>query len=217
MYNHFYQHFHFEIKNGCIVYKDGSDVVLLDTGSQQTINVANDHLHIFPKIHEFVDSSITILKGMNTMSHRKILVDYLNSEIFINGIPEIASPIARFEIDLRDLWPTIQISIDGQMHRMLLDTGARTSYLFTPYVNVGDPVGEIDDFFIGEPSLFKVKLFEHRVDVGDQSVCMNFAPPTESIANTLVYLGVDGIIGYEFFRNFKVLFDFERKRFVVGR
>ena len=217
MYNHFYQHFHFEIKNGCIVYKDGSDVILLDTGSQQTINVANDHLHIFPKIHEFVDSSITILKGMNTMSHRKILVDYLNSEIFINGIPEIASPIARFDIDLRDLLPTIQISIDGQMHRMLLDTGARTSYLVTPYVNTGKPAGETTDFFIGEPDAFNVKLFERSVEAGDQSVKVNFAPPTESIANTLVYLGVDGIIGYEFFRNFKVLFDFERRRFVVGK
>ena len=211
------QHFHFEIKNGCIVYKDGSDVILLDTGSQQTINVANDHLHIFPKIHEFVDSSITMLKGMDTMSGSKVLIDYLNGEILVNGDAKIESPVAEYSIDFAAMLPTIQISIDGQMHRMLLDTGARTSYLFTPYVNVGNTVGEIDDFFIGEPSLFKVKLFEHRVDVGNQFVCMNFAPPTESIANTLVYLGVDGIIGYEFFRNFKVLFDFERKRFVVGK
>ena len=77
MYNYF-QNFHFEIKNGCIVYKDGSDVILLDTGSQQTINVANDHLHIFPKIHEFVDSSITILKGMNFRKNVQVIVRNVN-------------------------------------------------------------------------------------------------------------------------------------------
>lgn len=211
------QHFHFEIKSGCVIYKDGAETVLLDTGSPQTFGIANDAFRIFPKIHEFVDSSITMLKGMDTMSGSKVLIDYLNGEILVNGDAKIESPVAEYSIDFAAMLPTIQIGIDGQMHRMLLDTGARTSYLFTPFVNVGNPVGEIDDFFIGEPSLFKVKLFEHRVDVGNQFVCMNFALPTESIANTLVYLGVDGIIGYEFFRNFRVLFDFERRRFVVGK
>ena len=217
MYNHFYQHFHFEIKNGCIVYKDGSDVILLDTGSQQTINVANDHLHIFPKIHEFVDSSITMLKGMDTMSGSKVLIDYLNGEILVNGDAKIESPVAEYSIDFAAMLPTIQISIDGQMHRMLLDTGARTSYLFTPYVNAGRPAGETTDFYIGEPGPFEVKLFEHCIEVGRQSVAMNFGPPTKSIAGALNILNVDGIIGYEFFRNFRVLFDFERRRFVVGK
>lgn len=217
MNNPISKHFHFEIKNGCVIYNDGTDIMLLDTGSPRTFGIANDPLNVFPKIHEFVDPSVTTLRGMNGMAHRRVLVDYLNGEIFLNDAPELENPIARYDIDLVFYLPTIQISIDGQIHNMLLDTGARTSYLFTPYVNTGKPVGKTKDFYIGEPDAFEVELFEHSVEVGGQSFNVNLAPPIASIARALNCLNVDGIIGYELFRNFKVLFDFQNRRFVVGK
>ena len=210
------QKFNFEIKNGCVIYKDGSDIVLLDTGSQKTFGIANDPVQVFPKIHEFVDSSITMLKGMDIMSGSKVLINYLNGEIFVNGGAQIESPVAEYSISFAATLPIVQISVDGKICNMLLDTGACTSYLKEPIVSSGKSTGEIDDFYIGESQSFKVKLFEHCVETGGQSIPMNFAAPTNSINSALSQLHVDGIIGYEFFRNFKVLFDFQNQRLIVG-
>lgn len=91
---------------------------------------------------------------------------------------------------------------------MLLDTGASTSYLLEKYAIQGDSAGEIVDFYVEEPDLFKTKVFSLITECGnDMSLPIKYGLPTELIERTINVLRVDGIIGYEWLRHFKVLLD----------
>jgi len=207
----------FEIKRGCIVYKDGSKVVLFDTGCVRTISVEQDvQGEIFPKVHKFVDPTVDQILGMDLIT-QQVFIDYPKKELVCGEETKIASPIAKYDLDVVAFGLlTVSLNIGGQKRKMLLDTGAATSYLLEKYAILGKLAGEIDDFYVEEPNLFKTKVFSLSTECGNGMVSINYGLPTKRIERTINVLHVDGIIGYEWLRRFKVLLDVPNRCLTLG-
>ena len=209
----------FEIKRGCIVYKDGGKVVLFDTGCVQTISAKQDvQGKIFPKVHKFVDPTVDQILGMDLIT-QQVFIDYPKKELVCGEETKIASPIAKYDLDVVAFGLlTVSLNIGGQKRKMLLDTGASTSYLLEKYAIQGDSVGEIVDFYVEEPDLFKTKVFSLITECGnDMSLPIKYDLPTKRIERTINVLHVDGIIGYEWLRRFKVLLDVPNRCLTLGK
>lgn len=211
--------YNFEIKRGCIVYKDGAKVVLFDTGCVRTISVEQDvQGEIFPKVHKFVDPTVDQILGMDLIT-QQVFIDYPKKELVCGEETKIASPIAKYDLDVVAFGLlTVSLNIGGQKRKMLLDTGASTSYLLEKYAIQGDSAGEIVDFYVEEPDLFKTKVFSLITECGnDMSLPIKYGLPTELIERTINVLRVDGIIGYEWLRHFKVLLDVPNRCLTLGK
>ena len=208
----------FEIKRGCIVYKDGGKVVLFDTGCVQTISAKQDvQGKIFPKVNKFVDPTVDQILGMDLINQR-VFIDYPKKELVYGEKSSVDSPIAKYDLDVAAFGLlTVSLNIGGQKRKMLLDTGASTSYLLEKYAIQGKPAGEIDDFYVDEPNLFKTKVFSLSTECGNGVVSINYGLPTKRIERTINVLHVDGIIGYEWLRRFKVLLDVPNRCLTLGK
>lgn len=68
--------YNFEIKRGYIVYKDGADVVLFDSGCPISFPQKCDPFRIFPKINKYVDASVNWLRGIDSISSQQLFIDY---------------------------------------------------------------------------------------------------------------------------------------------
>ena len=211
--------YNFEIKRGCIVYKDGGKVVLFDTGCVQTISAKQDvYGKIFPNVNKFVDPTVDQILGMDLINQR-VFIDYPKKELVYGEKSSVDSPIAKYDLEVAAFGLlTVSLNIGGQKRKMLLDTGASTSYLLEKYAIQGDSVGEIVDFYVEEPDLFKTKVFSLITECGnDMSLPIKYGLPTELIERTINVLRVDGIIGYEWLRHFKVLLDVPNRCLTLGK
>ena len=92
--------YNFEIKRGCIVYKDGGKVVLFDTGCVQTISAKQDvYGKIFPKVNKFVDPTVDQILGMDLINQR-VFIDYPKKELVYGEKSSVDSPIAKYDLDV---------------------------------------------------------------------------------------------------------------------
>ncbi len=208
----------FEIKRGYIVYKDGGKVVLFDTGSPTSFPQERDPYPIFPKIHEYVDCSITELQGIDSISRQQLLIDYPRQEVSFGKELAVYVPIAKYDlIPLVRGLVAISIKIDGEKRKMLLDSGAATSYLLKSAVVQGAFAGKIKDFFMGENEEFETNLYSLPTECGTGTpIGVNYGVPKNSIEAAMKQYGVDGIIGYEWLRHFRVLFDVLNRSLTLG-
>lgn len=209
----------FEIKRGCIVYKDGTKVVLFDTGCAQTISVEQDvRGEIFPKVNKFVDPTVKQILGMDVITQR-VFIDYPKKELVYGDVTTIDTPIAKYDLDIVAYGLlTVSLNIGDQKRKMLLDTGAATSYLLEKYAIQGDPAGQIEDFYVGEPNLFTTKLYSLSTECGkSMPIPIKYGLPTDSIEQTINMLRVDGIIGYEWLCPFKILLDVPNRCLTLGK
>lgn len=209
----------FEIKRGCIVYREGTKVVLFDTGCAQTIFVEQDvQGEIFPKVNKFVDPTVDQILGMDLISQR-VFIDYPKKELVYGEETRIDSLIARYDLDIVAYGLlTVSLNIGGQKRKMLLDTGAATSYLLEKFAIQGNSAGQIEDFYVGEPDLFTTNLYSLSTECGnDMFISIKYGLPTDSIEQTIKMLRVDGIIGYEWLRRFKVLLDVPNHCLTLGK
>jgi len=210
--------YNFEIKRGCIVYKDGARVVLLDTGSPASFSQERDVFHIFLKIHEYVYSSVTELQGIDSVSLRQFLIDYPRQEFSFDEELKVYVPMAKYDlIPLVGGLFAIYLKIGGEKRKMLLDTGAATSYLPKSIVIQGTYAGKIKDFFIGEEKEFETDIYSLPTECGtESSIGVNYGVPKDSINDAMKQYGVDGIIGYEWLRHFRVLLDVPNRCLTLG-
>ena len=211
--------YNFEIKRGCIVYKDGARVVLLDTGCVRTISAEQDvQGEIFPKVNKFVDPTVDQILGMDSISQR-VFIDYPKNELVFGENITVDSPIAKYDlIPLVGGLFAIYLKIGGEKRKMLLDTGAATSYLAKSIVIQGKYAGKIKDFFIGEEKEFETDIYSLPTECGTESpIDVNYGVPKDSIEAAMEQCNVDGIIGYEWLRHFKVLLDIPNRCLILGK
>ena len=203
--------FNFQIKRGYIVYKDGAGVVLFDTGCVRTVFSEQDiQGELFPKVHKFVDSTVNKIIGMDLISRQPVFIDYPKKELVFGGKTTVVAPVAKYDLDVIAPYGLLAVSlkIGGQKRKMLLDIGAATSYLLKSFVTQGKPAGKVEDFYISEPDLFETDTFLFSTECGERlSVVVKYGVPKDSIRADIENCRVDGIIGYEWLRRFKVLLD----------
>lgn len=217
------------IKNH-LTFREGDDVVLLDTGSPLTLNFSVDQSNagIAPMqrcvgegIHEFVSESITELRGMDWISrYAKVLFDYnARRVIFVQEGETLAldNEVASYPCELKFGFPPIVLfNIGGIDRRMYFDTGAVLSFLSADLAQTGVVTNRTVDDFIPGLGAFRTAVYQFPVKIGDDLFDVDFG---EAHPLTLVELNmgkVVGVIGYELLARYQVLLDIRGEKFVLG-
>jgi len=99
---------------------------------------------------------------------------------------------------------------DGE-NIILIDTGAQNSYLSDNLTRNYESIGNEEDFY-PEVGKFETKCFEIATSLGDCDFIAKYGNLPSALQNALMSYGSDGIIGFDFFNNFKVLLDLKNNK-----
>lgn len=216
--------FQIQLFNGHPIIDDGENRILIDTGAPSTIH-ASDSLNfcseIFgcssnymgltvSKISDMLGTEITTLLGADILSDFKIYLDYQNQitefnkqEIDINGTQADISNFMGI--------PIIKMTVNNQELKFFLDTGAKLSYLSDSLTSNYESVGIDEDFYPGVGK-FQTECFEIPTVFGENEFVVKYGNLPTLLQMTLMLGGTDGIIGFDFFNNFKVVLDLKNNR-----
>jgi hypothetical protein len=98
---------------------------------------------------------------------------------------------------------------------MALDSGAPVSYLDDSITRGMQPVGEKEDFH-PMAGRYVTPVYELEAEVGGKTFSATFGNLPTVMALQLKLLGVDGVIGYDFFKSFKVMIDVAGSKVVIS-
>lgn len=208
---------------GLPIISDGENTMLIDTGAPSTIH-ASDSLHFcsknyscttnyagttVSKISAMLGTNITTLLGTDVLAGYKILFDYKNKVVefseqentFDGKVTTISSFMGI---------PIITMTIGNQKLNFFLDTGAKFSYLSNSITSSYEIIGVDEDF---HPVLgkFETKYFEISTRFDDYDFTVKYGNLPPMLQKTLISGKADGIIGYDFFKRYKVVLDLENQ------
>jgi len=216
----------FQIKlfKGHPIINDGENRILIDTGAPSTIHTS-DTLNFcsqsfgcstnymgltVSKISDMLGTEITTLLGADVLSDYKILLDYQNQVIEFSK-QEIDIDGTQMDISNFMGIPIIKMTIDNQELKFFLDTGAKLSYLTDSLTSNYESVGTDEDFYPGV-GIFQTECFKIPTVFGDKEFIVKYGNLPSLLQMTLMLGGTDGIIGFDFFNNFKVVLDLKNNR-----
>jgi len=216
--------FQIQLLKGHPIINDCENKILSDTGAPSTIHTS-DTLNFcsqsfgcstnymgltVSKISDMLGTEITTLLGADILSDFKILLDYQNQviefskqEIDINGNQTDISNFMGI--------PIIKMNVANQELKFFLDTGAKLSYLSDSLTSNYESVGKDEDFYPGVGK-FQTECFEIPTIFGDKEFVVKYGNLPTLLQMTLMLGGTDGIIGFDFFNNFKVVLDLKNNR-----
>lgn len=211
------------------IINDGENTILIDTGAPSTIHIS-ESLHFcsdsfgcstnymgltVSDISEMLGTKITTLLGADILSSFKIHFDYKNEVV------EFSKEAIAFdwsEIDISNFMgiPIIELKIDDQNLKFFLDTGAKLSYLSDNITNEYERVGTDEDFYPGVGK-FETPCYEIPTSFGEYDFTVKYGNLPTLLQMTLMLGGTDGIMGFDFFNNFKVVLDLKNNRLKYAR
>jgi hypothetical protein len=216
--------FQITLFKGHPIINDGENIILIDTGAPSTIhassvltfcsenyNCSTNYMGLtVSKISEMLGTEITTLLGADILSDYKILFDYKNKIIEFN---KEAIALDGNEIGISNFMgiPIIELSIDNQKLKFFLDTGAKLSYLSGSITSNYESIGTDEDFYPGVGK-FETECFDISTSFGDNNFNVKYGNLPRLLQMTLMLGGTDGIIGFDFFNNFKVVLDLKNNR-----
>lgn len=206
------------------IIKDGENIILIDTGAPLTINASNsltfcsenyncstNYMGLtVSKLSDLLGMEITTLLGADILSKYEILFDYKNEVVEFNK-QEITFNGSEIAISNFMGIPVIELSIDSQKLKFFLDTGAKLSYLSKSITSNYKSVGTVEDFYPGVGK-FETECFEISTSFGTKNFIVKYGILPPLLQMTLMLGGTDGIIGFDFFNNFKVVLDLKNNR-----
>ena len=216
--------FQITLFKGHPIINDGENIILIDTGAPSTIHASNvltfcsenyncstNYMGLtVSKISEMLGTEITTLLGADILSDYKILFYYKNEIIEFN---KEAIALDGNEIGISNFMgiPIIELSIDNQKLKFFLDTGAKLSYLSGSITSNYESIGTDEDFYPGVGK-FETECFYISTSFGDNNFNVKYGNLPRLLQMTLMLGGTDGIIGFDFFNNFKVVLDLKNNR-----
>ena len=216
--------FQVQLYKGHPIINAGENRILIDTGARSTIHTSdslNFCSHSFgcstnymgltvSKISDMLGTEITTLLGADILSDYKILLDYQNQVIEFSK-KEI--DIDGTQVDISNFMgiPIIKMTVDNQELKFFLDTGAKLSYLSDSLTSNYESVGTDEDFYPGVGK-FQTEFYEIPTVFGNTQFVVKYGNLPTLLQMTLMLGGTDGIIGFDFFNNFKVVLDLKNNR-----
>lgn len=213
-----------ELINGHPIINVGKNRILIDTGAPTTIHsserfnfcadtfcCSTNYMGLtVSKISDMLGTEITTLLGADILSEFKILLDYQNQviefsrqEIDIDGIQAEISNFMGI--------PIIEMIIGNQKLKFFLDTGAKLSYLSDRLTSNYKSVGTDEDFYPGIGK-FLTECYEIPTVFVEKEFIVKYGNLPAILQMTLMLGGIDGIIGFDFFKNFRVVLDLKNNR-----
>jgi len=216
--------FQIQLYKGHPIIKDGENRILIDTGAPSTIH-SSDSLNFcsdsfgcstnymgltVSKISDMLGTEITTLLGADILSDYKILLDYQNQVIEFS---KLEIDIDGTQADISNFMgiPIIKMTVDNQELKFFLDTGAKLSYLSDSLTSNYESIGTDEDFYPGVGK-FQTECYEIPTVFGDAEFVVKYGNLPTLLQMTLMLGGTDGIIGFDFFNNFKVVLDLKNNR-----
>jgi hypothetical protein len=162
------------------------------------------------KISDMLGTEITTLLGADILSDYKILLDYKNQVIKFS---KQDIDIDGAQADISDFMgvPIIKMTVGNQELKFYLDTGAKLSYLSDSLTSNYESIGTDEDFYPGVGK-FQTEIFEIPTVFGDNEFIVKYGNLPTLLQMTFMLGGAGGIIGFDFFNNFKVVLDLKNNR-----
>jgi hypothetical protein len=206
-----------------VIQSDGQNL-LLDTGSPITFSQARfvqliDRHPIKYRefqgvdcdtISRFIGIPIDIVVGMDLMAGLNISIDAGRQEVTIGGQRPLEFD---FSGDFEYLMgvPIVKLKVDGREIRMIVDTGAKLSYLNNSILERYPQVGTESDFYpgIGE---FKSETYHVPIALGNPDQTMTFGKLPGLLSILLDSFNADGILGFELYEKGEAFLSFKENR-----
>ena len=208
-----------ELKNGHIVIGDGEGVVI-DTGSPASFHqsgciIIGDEPISVPQsysgvtceyLSEQIGCEINGLIGMDIINTHCVTISLKDELLFFNDDAEYVS-FEEVKHNNEGLI-IVGIMINNVYAKMIVDSGAKISYASNSIVEKGRYVCNADDFspYFGK---FDTPLYACQIDpllntMNEVSYEFNFGIPPKELSIVLEKNGVDGILGVDFFKRYRL-------------
>ena len=197
--------------------------ILVDTGSPVSIHpsgsivIGENEFSVmssFPGvstdyISEKVGCEIHALLGMDIINRMPTMFSLKDGFMFFDDDAKYTNHFKKFPLSpLSGGLVAITISVNGQDANMIVDSGAPISYIRPNFLSGLESAGIMDDFspFYGD---FQTETFICEVDtmVNQGVYSQRFGIPPQVISMTFDLLKVDGVIGIELFKHYRIQFN----------
>lgn len=218
--------FNIVLFDGHLIFEDNGLKVLIDTGSPTTISrtgsfdfmghkfscMTNLGGNGISELSEMMGYDIDVLMGMNLIEQFYIQTDYKRKEIVFSSEKLPFESIGTTPIIRGNMGEVvICLSVKGQEVKLLLDTGAKISYIDEQFT-IGETIVDTKDDFNPLTGDFKTPIYSMVASVGGQPFPVSFGTLPYGLAMALRRMGLAGAIGYDLFNAFTVLLDFKNNR-----
>jgi len=221
--------FELELFDSHPVIRDNGEIILIDTGSPGSVNSLGN-LDFMGRSHqahrsyqgvtshslsELVGTPITTLMGTDLLIKYKVLFDYGHNQVTFS---EDEITFEGHETNLQTFMgiPIVKLVLEGEKFKFFLDTGARLSYLSGNVTSKYQSVGIEEDFYPGA-GRFRVACFELETIIGNDRFQVKYGEAPALVETMLKMANVEGIIGYDFFIQFRILLDLYHKNLIYSR
>lgn len=194
--------------------------LLLDTGSPASfhssgfINLCGEDIAVNTSLtgvsSNYLSSKVGInidgLLGMDIINRYPILIDIRCGLILVDDDAVYLRKLKQFEMgSFGQGLIAIEMMVNNRNVRMIVDTGAPTSYINESIVSGITSEGEVEDFhpFIGD---FSTNTYRCDVNILPEIETHNqvFGVLPNLLGKALSMLNVDGIIGIDLFKRFRI-------------
>lgn len=220
--------FDIDFVNDHLLISDNGNTILVDTGcpvtvhQERTINFLGrdfavctsfmgDGVERFSSLAGF---GFTTLMGMDILSQYRLVFDYAGKQLTF--LSEDEPWMEGAEVPMMELGggaKAVLMQIGGRSLKMALDTGAPLSYISPNMTANLEPVGEKDDFHPLAGN-FKTTVYNIETEAAGKPFMCSYGVLPSPLS--MIYRVMDGVIGYDFFRSFKVMVDFSKALMVVA-
>jgi len=157
------------------------------------------------RMWDYTDLEFTTWMGMDVLSNYKLILDYANEEITF--LTQDEPGLEGETVTLHDADGVYALQVDGWMY-MLVDTRSPLSYIskcFTMSLNYD----ETQEQFYHGVGRFETPVYNVNCDFCGRKVKIPYGNLPEALDITLMMAHVSGILGHDFFKNFKIMLDFK--------
>ena len=214
--------------DGHLLISDNGNTILVDTGSPTTVHQGNilsflgrdfavytsimgSGIEMISKLAGF---EFNTLLGMDILSQYRVVFDYAGKQLtFLSEDEEVIEGAAVPLVNLVGGLKAVMMQINGQPLKMALDTGAPLSYI-SEAVSVGlQKDGEKEDF---HPSVgrFLTPVYHIETEIAGKPFMCSYG--NLPVGMSMVFHVMDGIVGYDFFKTFKVMLDCKGSQLVIA-
>lgn len=216
--------FEMTLFEGHPIITDSGNRILVDTGSPINLysrhqcgflgrNYAASTSYSNNNIQQFSDligTQIDMIMGTGILNDYRVLFDYQNSEITF-GDEELGLKGESFTMTIALGIPVVEAGIPGRMVQCFLDSGAKLSYLRSDIAMQFKSLREASDFYPGFGH-FTTPVYDIMTKLGQEDFMVGYGTLPGQLASLLTGAHKDGILGYDFFRDFKLLLDIKNGR-----
>ena len=213
--------FKIDFVDGHVLISENGNKILVDTGSPLTVHkercfsfLGRDHSVSMSILGSSVRDlaaltgfEFTTLLGMDIISQYKVVFDYENRELtFLTEDEPDFVGTAYPLINIMGI-KALRMNINGQDLIAAIDTGAPLSYIDAELTSNVAPVGEKEDF---HPTVgrYVTPIYSLESEFAGKRFTATYGnlPPLMAVQNKV--LGINAVVGYDFLKHFKLMFDF---------